>query len=61
MWSLSTTCPWLTIRGGTAIGAALELELKPGWTEGANLYGACVGAHGSKKTPNFPARSTARR
>ena len=43
----------LLIAAGAAIGDALELELKPGWTEGPNLYGACVGDPGSKKSPNF--------
>jgi hypothetical protein len=43
----------LLIAAGAAIGGALELELKPGWTEGPNLYGACVGDPGSKKSPAF--------
>lgn len=43
----------LLIAAGAAIGNAVELELKRGWTEGANLYGACVGDPGAKKSPNF--------
>jgi hypothetical protein len=41
----------LLIAAGAAIGNALELEIKPGWTEGADLYGGCIGDPGSKKSP----------
>jgi hypothetical protein len=41
----------LLVTAGAAIGNALELEVKPGWTEGPNLYAASVGAPGSKKSP----------
>src|SRR5262249_48619723 len=43
----------LLVAAGAAIGNAIELELKPGWTEGPNLYAACVGDPGSKKSPAF--------
>ena len=36
---------------GTAIGNSRVLMLKPGWEEGAALYGAVVAAPGEKKTP----------
>jgi hypothetical protein len=42
--------PLLTA-AGVAIGDAVELELKPGWREGANTTTAIVGDPGSKKTP----------
>jgi hypothetical protein len=41
----------LLIAAGALIGNALEIEIKPGWTEGANLSGGCVGDPGSKKSP----------
>jgi hypothetical protein len=41
----------LLVGAGAAIGNALEIALKPGWCEGANLYAACIGDPGSKKTP----------
>ena len=34
-----------------AIGNSRELEVKPGWTEGARLFAALVAAPGTKKTP----------
>jgi hypothetical protein len=43
--------PLLTA-AGVAIGDAIDLELKLGWREGANLYTAKVGDPGSKKTPS---------
>jgi hypothetical protein len=43
--------PLLTA-AGVAIGDAIELELKSGWREAANLYTATVGDPGSKKTPS---------
>ena len=43
----------LLVSAGAAIGSALELELKPGWREGANLYAAVVGDPGSKKSPTM--------
>ena len=43
----------LLVATGAAIGDALELELKPGGPERANLYAACVGDPGSKKSPSF--------
>lgn len=42
----------LLVAAGAMIGNALELEVKPGWREGTNLYGAYVGDPGSKKTPS---------
>jgi hypothetical protein len=42
----------LVTAAGVAIGDAVELELKVGWREGANLYTAKVGDPGSKKTPS---------
>src|SRR4029079_15003739 len=41
----------LLVAAGAAIGGALDLELKPGWREGPNLYAGVVGDPGSKKTP----------
>jgi hypothetical protein len=41
----------LLVAAGAAIGDALEVELKPSWREGANLYAATVGDPGSKKSP----------
>jgi hypothetical protein len=41
----------LLVAAGAAIGDALEIELKPGWREGPNLYAANVGDPGAKKTP----------
>jgi hypothetical protein len=43
----------LLVAAGAAIGNALEIELKPGWREGSNLYAAIVGDPGSKKSPSF--------
>jgi hypothetical protein len=43
--------PLLTA-AGVAIGDAIELELKGGWREGANIYTVKVGDPGSKKTPS---------
>src|SRR5207245_2202641 len=36
---------------GSAAGTARELELKPDWREGPNLFAAVVGDPGSKKSP----------
>lgn len=36
---------------GAAIGNALEIELKPGYYEGANVFAGVVGPPGSRKTP----------
>lgn len=41
----------LLVLAGAAIGNAFEIELKPGWREGPNLYAAVVADPGSKKTP----------
>lgn len=41
----------LLVAAGAAVGGAAELELKPGWTEGPNLYAAIIGEPGSKKSP----------
>src|SRR5438093_501658 len=38
------------VLAGMAIGNSRELEIKPGWTEGANLFAAIVGDPGAKKT-----------
>lgn len=41
----------LLVALGTAIGMSRVLELKPGWTERACIFGAIVGDPGSKKSP----------
>lgn len=38
---------------GTGIGSSLEIELKPGWREGANVYLFVVADPGAKKTPGI--------
>ncbi|MBI4492180.1 MAG: DUF3987 domain-containing protein [Chloroflexi bacterium] len=41
----------LLVLAGATVGNAVELELKPGWREGSNLYAAVVAEPGSKKSP----------
>lgn len=41
----------LLVAAGGAMGDAVELQIKPGWSEGANIYAAIVGDPGAKKTP----------
>jgi hypothetical protein len=41
----------LLVTAGAVIGNALELEVKPGWREGPNLFAAYIGDPGSKKSP----------
>jgi hypothetical protein len=38
---------------GAAAGAAVELEVKPGWRERACFYAALVGTSGNSKTPSL--------
>jgi hypothetical protein len=45
-----TAVPLLAL-AGAAIGNAVVISPKPGWTEQANLYVAVVAPQGSKKTP----------
>jgi hypothetical protein len=45
----------LLVAAGAAVGGACELELKPGWREGSNLYAAIIGCPGSKKSPALDA------
>jgi hypothetical protein len=40
---------------GPTIGGRLEIAPKRGWTEGANLFAACIGKPGSKKSPSLAA------
>lgn len=41
----------LLVAAGSVIGRHLEISLKKTWNEGPNLFAACVGTPGSKKTP----------
>jgi len=43
----------LLVSAGTAIGDRLEIAPKAGWTEGPNLFAACVGKPGAKKSPSM--------
>ena len=45
----------MLVLAGMAIGNSRELEIKPTWHEGANLYAATVGDPGSKKSPALKA------
>ncbi len=55
--SASIVCPPdfiavpLLVAAGAALGNGLEIEIKPGWREGPNLYAAIIGKPGSKKSP----------
>ncbi len=55
--ALSLVCPPdflavpLLVLAGATLGGGMELEVKPGWREGPNLYAAVVGDPGSKKSP----------
>jgi hypothetical protein len=41
----------LLVLAGATLGGAMEVEIKPGWREGPNLYAAIIGDPGSKKSP----------
>lgn len=45
----------LLVSIGAAIGGRLEIAPKRGWTEGPNLFAACIGKPGSKKSPSMKA------
>jgi uncharacterized protein DUF3987 len=43
----------LIAAAGVAIGTSREIEIKPGWIEGARVYACVVAAPGAKKSPAF--------
>jgi hypothetical protein len=45
----------LLISVGATIGGRLEVAPKRGWVEGPNLFAACVGKPGAKKSPSMTA------